>query len=156
MHSFFLVIWLTLCAAQDARERHIANVLTLGAGALALAYLLWTSSTWLGAEARQGGVAFLIALAFTLPGYWMGRLGAGDVKLMTALGLATDGMHVLGTFIGAGLSSVLWLIIAPKVWPYMSQSLREHLRYMEPKLSKKQPFAPFVLIGFLLTLAWIH
>ena len=48
MQSFVLLIWLTLCAAQDARQRHIANGLTLGAG---------------------------------------------------ALGLATDGMHVLGTFI---------------------------------------------------------
>ncbi|EJM76302.1 hypothetical protein PMI31_01163 [Pseudomonas sp. GM55] len=31
-----MVIWLALCAAQDARQRHIANGLTLGAGALIL------------------------------------------------------------------------------------------------------------------------
>ena len=53
MQSFVLLIWLTLCAAQDARERHIANRLTLGVGALALAYLLWSGTTWIGAPAEH-------------------------------------------------------------------------------------------------------
>lgn len=76
MQSFVLLTWLALCAAQDTREKHIANGLTLGGGLLALVYLLWTDTTWLGAEAAQGGWAFLLALAFTLPGYAMRRLGA--------------------------------------------------------------------------------
>ncbi|MNE51902.1 hypothetical protein D3C80_1465510 [compost metagenome] len=75
---------------------------------------------------------------------------------MAALGLATDGMHLLGTFIGAGLASVFWLLLAPRVWLHMSQGLRTHLFYMAPEMSKKQPFAPFVLVGMLLTLAWLH
>jgi prepilin peptidase CpaA len=55
MQSFVLLTWLALCAAQDTREKHIANGLTLGGGLLALVYLLWTDTTWLGAEAAQGG-----------------------------------------------------------------------------------------------------
>ncbi|MBV6826193.1 prepilin peptidase [Pseudomonas sp. PD9R] len=153
MQNFVLLIWLTLCAAQDARERRIANGLTLGAGALALAWLLWSGTTWLGASAEQGGWAVLLALAFTLPGYAMRRLGAGDVKLMAALGLATDGRHVLGVFIGAGLASVCWLLLAPRVWLHIGQGLRGHLRYLEPGMSKKQPFAPFLWVGLMLTLA---
>ncbi|UVM49802.1 prepilin peptidase [Pseudomonas sp. B21-015] len=156
MQNVVLLIWLALCAAQDVRERHIANGLTLGAGGLALAYLLWTGTTWLGADAVQGGWAFLLALAFTLPGYALRRLGAGDVKLMATLGLATDGMHLLGGFIGAGLASAFWLLLAPRLWLYMSQRLRDRLRYLGPGPSKKQPFAPFVLVGMLLTLAWMH
>ncbi|MDB5993217.1 MAG: prepilin peptidase [Pseudomonas sp.] len=156
MHSFFLLIWLTLCAVQDARERHIANGLTLGIGVFSLGYLCWTGTTWSGAEAEQGGWAFLLALLFTLPGYALRRLGAGDVKLMTALGLATDGQHLLGTFIGAGLASIVWLLLAPRVWLHMSQGLRDRLQYLEPGASNKQPFAPFVLTGFLLTFLWIH
>ncbi|MEO6680121.1 MAG: prepilin peptidase [Pseudomonas sp.] len=156
MQSLVVIIWLTLCAVQDARHRHIANVLTLGVGAAALVYLLWTGSTWLGAEATQGGWAFLLALVFTLPGYAMKRMGAGDVKLMTALGLATDGMHVLGAFIGAGVASVLWLLLAPKVWLHMNQRFRLGVRYLDPELSKNQPYAPFVLIGMACTLYWIH
>ncbi|EJM13706.1 Flp pilus assembly protein, protease CpaA [Pseudomonas sp. GM18] len=156
MQSLVLLIWLTLCAAQDARERHIANGLTVGAGVLALIYLLWTGTTWLGAEAVQGVWALLLALAFTLPGYAVRRMGAGDVKLMATLGLATDGTHLLGSFIGAGLASALWLLLAPRLWLHMGQRLRVRLRYLEPGMSKKQPFAPFVLVGVLLTLAWMH
>ncbi|KQN44986.1 peptidase A24 [Pseudomonas sp. Leaf48] len=154
MQSFVLLIWLALCAAQDARERHIANGLTLGVAALALAWLLWSGTTWLGAQAQEGGWALLLALGFTLPGYALRRLGGADVKLMAALGLATDGTHVLGTFIGAGLASVFWLLLAPRVWLHMSQGLRNHLFYMAPEMSKKLPFAPFVLAGLALTFAW--
>jgi len=156
MQSLVLLIWLSLCAAQDARQRRIANLLTLGVGALALVYLLYCGTTWMGAAAEQGGWACLVALAFTLPGYFMGRMGAGDVKLMIALGLATDGTSLLGIFIGAGVASLVWILLAPRLWLHMSQGVRQRLRYMAPSMSKKLPFAPFVLIGFLLALPWIH
>ncbi|WP_426206053.1 A24 family peptidase [Pseudomonas sp. TWP3-1] len=156
MHSLVLLLWLTLCAAQDARERHIGNSLTLGIGGLALIYLLVTGSTWLGANAGQAAWAVLLALALTLPGYALRRLGGGDVKLMTALALATDGQHLLGAFIGAALASAVWMLLVPKLWLHASQRLREHLRNFSPELSKKLPFAPFVLIGTLLTVLWIH
>lgn len=156
MHSFVLLIWLALCAAQDARQRHIGNALTLGVGGLAAAYLLLTGHTWIGADAAQGGWAVLLALVLTLPGYILKRFGAGDVKLMTALALATDGAHLLAAFIGAALTSALWMLLAPKLWLHMSQGLREHLRYMAPNVSKKLPFAPFVLSGIILTLLWFH
>ena len=156
MQSFVLLIWLAVCAAQDARHRRIANALTFGAGALALIYLLVTGTTWLGAEAQQGLWAGVIALVLTLPGYFMGRMGAGDVKLMTAMGLATNGLFILCAFIGAGVASLIWLLVAPRVWLHMSQRLREHLRYMAPEMSKKLPFAPFVLAGTILALLWFH
>ncbi len=156
MHSFVLLIWLTLCAAQDARQRHIGNGLTLGVGGLATVYLLTTGNTWLGAEAVQGAWAVLLALAFTLPGYALKRFGAGDVKLMTAFGVATDGAHLLGVFIGAALASAIWVLLGPRLWLHMSQRLRERLRYMEPEASKKLPFAPFALAGSMLTLLWFH
>ncbi|WP_347903818.1 prepilin peptidase [Pseudomonas purpurea] len=156
MHSLVLLIWLALCAAQDAQQRHIANALTLGGAALALVYLLWAGSTWLGASAAQGGWAFLLALAFTVPGYALGRLGAADVKLMATIGLASDTLTVLGCFVGAGVASLVWLVIGPKLWPSMSQGLRHRLRYLAPELSKNTPFAPFVWIGLLASLLWIH
>ncbi|RVD77857.1 A24 family peptidase [Pseudomonas koreensis] len=156
MQSLVLLIWLAVCATQDARQRRISNALTFGAGALALIHLSVTGTTWLGTDAQEGLWAGVIALALTLPGYFMGRMGAGDVKLMTALGLATNGLFILCTFIGAGVASLLWLLIAPRVWLHTSQGLREHLRYMEPGVSKKQPFAPFVLVGVLLSVPWIH
>ncbi len=75
MQSFVLLIWLAVCAVQDARKRRIANALTFGAGALALIYLLVTGTTWLGAEAQQGLWAGVIALVLTLPGTSWGAWG---------------------------------------------------------------------------------
>ncbi len=84
MHSLILLVWFTLCAAQDLRQREIANSLTLGGSALALFYLLWSGNTWLGATAEQGGWAFLLALLLTLPGYATARLGREQPALAVA------------------------------------------------------------------------
>lgn len=156
MQSFVLLIWLALCAAQDVQQRHIANVLTMGVGLLALVYLLTTGTTWLGEPAEQGGWALVLALLFTLPGYATGRMGAADVKLMATIGLATGPLYLLGCFIGAGLLGALWFLLAPQVWPHMAQGLRKRIPFLAPELSKKPPFAPFVFAGLALSLAWIH
>ncbi|QLG96335.1 prepilin peptidase [Pseudomonas yamanorum] len=156
MQGIVIFLWLLLCAVQDARQRQIANRLTLGVALLALIYLFWSGTTWLGASATQGLVAFALALLLTLPGYALGRLGAGDVKLLAALGLATDLPYVLWSLIGSAVASVAWLIVAPRLWPLMAQGLRERLQYLAPGASTKLPFAPFLLIGFGFAWFWIH
>ncbi len=57
-------------------------------------------------------------MAFALPGYLMGRMGAGS-ELMTALGLATDGIFILYR---RRIASVLWLLLAAKSQPHMGVS----------------------------------
>lgn len=156
IQGIVIFLWLLLCAVQDARQRQIANRLTLGVALLALIYLFWSGTTWLGASATQGLVAFALALLLTLPGYALGRLGAGDVKLLAALGLATDLPYVLWSLIGSAVASVAWLIVAPRLWPLMAQGLRERLQYLAPGASTKLPFAPFLLIGFGFAWFWIH
>ncbi|WP_248732305.1 prepilin peptidase [Pseudomonas sp. MWU13-2517] len=151
-----VLVWLGLCAVQDARQRLLANRLTLGAALLALIYLLCRGNTWLGSPAGQGLLAFALALLLTLPGYALGRLGAGDVKLLGALALASNAEYLLGAFIGATVASVLWLMLAPTVWPLMGQGLKNQLLYLAPHASKKLPFAPFLLVGFALAWCWIH
>ena len=156
IHAVVIFLWLFLCALQDARQRQIANRLTLGMALLALIYLLWSGSTWLGASLAQGLGAFAVALLLTLPGYALGRLGAGDVKLLAALALGTGPVYVLGSLIGSALASLLWLVIAPRLWPLMGQGLRDQLRHLAPGASNKLPFAPFLLTGFCISWFWIH
>ncbi|KPA92649.1 MULTISPECIES: A24 family peptidase [Pseudomonas] len=156
MHSLILLLWFTLCAAQDLRQREIANSLTLGGSALALFYLLWSGTTWLGASAEQGGWAFLLALLLTLPGYVTARLGAGDVKLLIALALASDSRYLLGTVIGAGVASLLWLWLGPRLWPLLGKPLKRMLHNLEPGTSDKQPFAPFLWVGLLCMTTSLH
>ncbi|KJK17945.1 prepilin peptidase [Pseudomonas sp. NPDC087612] len=156
MQSIVLLLWLALCSEQDLRERQIANTLTLGAAACALGYLFVTGHTWIGADASEGGLALAIVMLLTLPGYMLGRLGAGDVKLLGALALATDRMHLLGTFIGAGVAVVAWLLSRRWLWSLLSQKVKNRLKQLSEESSKKQPFAPFLLVGFLLAAVWIN
>ncbi len=139
--SVALLAWLALCAGQDLRERQISNLLTLGIAACALAWLLVTGRSWVGAQASDAGWALAIVLLLTLPGYMLGRFGAGDVKLLGALALATSQAHVLGTFIGAGVALLAWAL-ARRLW-----------RRGAGQAGDKQPFAPCVLVGFVLASA---
>ncbi|QDG58465.1 MULTISPECIES: prepilin peptidase [Pseudomonas] len=156
IQSLLLFVWLALCAVQDVRQRQIANRLTLGGLLLAWLYVLWSGTTWLGASAAEGGWAFGLALLLSLPGYALGRLGAADVKLLAALGVATNSDYLLGTFVGAGAASVAWLLLAPRAWPLMNQGVRNALQSLQPQASNKQPFAPFLFVGFALAWVWIH
>ncbi|WP_019408762.1 prepilin peptidase [Pseudomonas psychrophila] len=151
IHFLVVFMWLIACAVQDLIQRQIANSLTFGAAALALLYMLITGHTWLGASAGEGGWALLIALVLTLPGYALNKLGAGDVKLLIALALATDRQMLLGTFIGAGLGAGLWYWLAPKFRSLCNQRLSPHCNKSVMKTSKKLPFAPFLLFGFTVT-----
>jgi len=148
IHGVVIVLWLGLCALQDGRQRQISNGLTLGVALLALLYLAWMGTTWLGAPASEGGWAFAVALLLTLPGYALGRFGAGDVKLLAALALASTLDAVLWSLIGAALFLGGWGLI--------SQRLSARRLTPVTEASKKQPFAPFVLTGFALYWFWIH
>ncbi|WP_411381311.1 prepilin peptidase [Pseudomonas sp. MPB26] len=148
IHGLVILLWLGLCALQDMHQRQIANGLTLGVALLALIYLSWGDATWLGASADEGGWAFALALLLTLPGYALGRFGAGDVKLLAALALASSLDALLWSLIGAAVVQSGWVLTRQRL------SAREATPVSET--SKKQPFAPFVLTGFALYWVWIH
>ena len=148
IHGVVVMIWLGLCAIQDLRERQIANGLTLGVGLLALIYLLWVGVSWLGLPASDAGWAFGLVLLLTLPGYALGHFGAGDVKLLAALALASGVECLLATLVGAGLALGGWWLIV--------QGLRRDASKVAGAASIKQPFAPFVLTGFALCWLWLH
>ena len=72
-----------VAAICDVRNRRIPNLLTFGAAAIGL--IVATLSHGLsGAGMSAGG--WLLALCLWLPLYALGGMGAGDVKLMAAIG----------------------------------------------------------------------
>ncbi|NIF17890.1 A24 family peptidase [Pantoea sp. Cy-639] len=156
MQSIVLLMWLALCAEQDVRERQISNSLTLGVAAFALIWLFATGHSWIGADASDAGWALAIVMLLTLPGYMLGRFGAGDVKLMGTLALATSPQYVLGTFIGAGITVLAWLLGRRRLWTLLNPKLKKRLQKLAEEVGDKQPFAPYVLAGFLLTAVWIQ
>jgi prepilin peptidase CpaA len=84
MNTFHLLVAvLVLAALCDVLWRRIPNLLTLPAIAIGLAYHLWGGGL-AGLLFSLGGVA--LALVFWAPFYVMGGIGAGDVKLLAAVG----------------------------------------------------------------------
>jgi len=71
------VIWLTVCAIQDARTGEVSNWLTLpgmAAGIIYSAFIGWDRVAIVGA-----------ALAATLLLFFIGSMGGADVKVLTGL-----------------------------------------------------------------------
>ena len=74
--AFVAMIW-------DVRTRRIPNALTLGAAVAAIAFGAVSDGVWgLGMSAA----GWLVGAALFLPFFALGGMGAGDVKLLAALG----------------------------------------------------------------------
>ena len=78
-----LIIFLLVAVISDLADHRIPNVLTLGAALLGIFSHLYLGGTQ-GAAVALGG--FALGLTFLLPFYLLGGMGAGDVKMMGAVG----------------------------------------------------------------------
>ena len=137
LHTLVLLAWVALCAVQDARQRRISNALTFTGILFALMYVLWTARSWLDVAWPQVVLGCVWVLLLTLPGYWLRRFGAGDVKLMLLVALATGSQHVLLSFVIAGFSCGLWA----GGWVLFKG------RHVGEPTGGKWPFAPFIFVG---------
>lgn len=79
-----LITIAALACAIDLRERRIPNWLTFGAAAAGFAYQ-WATA---GSDGLfTGGAGLLVGIAIFFIPFALGGLGAGDVKLVAALGV---------------------------------------------------------------------
>jgi prepilin peptidase CpaA len=81
-HAAIAVAVALVGCAFDLHSRRIPNVLTLGA---AVAALIASALTGVGAV-ESSAAGWIVAAALWLPIYALGGMGAGDVKLMAAIG----------------------------------------------------------------------
>lgn len=147
MYSLALLAWLGLCAVQDVRNARVSNRLTLGGLTAVVLYLVLTGHTLLGASPGDAALAAALALLFGLPGYAVGRFGAGDVKLLLLVALAGTPALLLFGLIGAGIGLALWATLVPSVWPALGNSVQQALPRLAPNPSNTYPFAPFLLLA---------
>ena len=85
-----LVALTAIAALRDWQQRRIPNLLPLlliAGGSVALLLRAGGSDSLLSST-LQSGAGLGIAAAATLPGYWSGAMGAGDVKLLASIGWA--------------------------------------------------------------------
>jgi prepilin peptidase CpaA len=101
-----------VACAFDLRTGRIPNWLTLGAAVAALVVATWTDGL-----AGTGGSAlgWLVALLLWLPLYALGGMGAGDVKLIAAVGAwlgPSDVIHaaLYAAIAGGGLAVILAVV----------------------------------------------
>lgn len=109
--------WVLTIAVSDLTRRRIPNVLIFGALIASGVSFVFTAKSPLGASPVAAIIGVGLALFFTLPGYLMRRLGAGDVKLLLAIAALGGAMATLASFIVAALLAggfaMLWLTMGP-------------------------------------------
>lgn len=94
----------------DLRSRRIPNELTAAMAGIGLA-LAVTGTSGVSVGASLAGI--VLGLLLMLPGYALGATGAGDVKLMAAVGAIVGPLVVVNAFLFTAIAGgVLALIVA--------------------------------------------
>jgi len=107
-----LGLLLTVATITDLRERRIPNVLTLAGCIAGLA----VGAGLAGVDGfLDSGRGLLFAFALTLPFWLFGWLGAGDVKLISAVGAFVGGGLVLKVLLAIGVAGGL-LAVGALLW----------------------------------------
>jgi prepilin peptidase CpaA len=83
-------------AAIDVRTRRIPNVVSVGLAAVGLALAATGAS---GVSIGSSMAGFLVGLVVMAPGRLLGATGAGDVKLMAAVGAVVGIERILAAFV---------------------------------------------------------
>jgi len=105
-----LAVGLAAATAIDLRSRRIPNDLTAAMAGLGIG-LAATGTSGISVPASFGG--FFLGLLLMMPGYGFGATGAGDVKLMAAVGAIVGPSLVLTAFLFTSVAGgVLALIVA--------------------------------------------
>lgn len=110
--SAFVVLAAGVIAATviDLKTRRIPNALTAAMTAAGIALAVSGMS---GMPVKAAAIGFVIGLVLMLPGYALGATGAGDVKLMAAIGaIVGPGLVVVAFLCTALAGGVLAVIVA--------------------------------------------
>lgn len=92
----------------DVRDRRIPNVLTLPFWVIGIAvHGLLEGLPGL----KEAGLGWLILLAMTLPFWLLGWMGAGDVKLMAAVGALVGADQALAVLLAVVLTGLVMAVI---------------------------------------------
>jgi prepilin peptidase CpaA len=149
------VLILMAAAASDVMYYRIPNVLVL---ALAGAFVVWAifaHVAWLGHLS-----AALLCLAGGVVFYVLGQMGAGDVKLLTAVALwvGLSGLLALLVFVSLGGLIVLPLLLLARVLVVRAQTMNLwRAEWPIPRvLAKKQgvPYGVAIALGGIVTMAF--
>ena len=105
----------------DVRTRRIPNWLTFGGAAAGLLFHLFNG----GLTGAEGSVAgWAVGVALLLASYWLGGMGAGDVKLVGALGAWLGPFDTFWLAMFTGIAGGIAALIVSAWQGYLSTALR--------------------------------
>ncbi len=165
MEKIILVIVLLICLFTDVKSRKIFNIVTLPTIAIGIVYYIYTA----GVEGFLfSGKGFLVGIGLLLIPYMLGGMGAGDVKLMGAIGALMGTSFIFYSFIYTALiGGVIGLFIILKTNGFKNSIksfffnvifYRSNLGSMVLAEDKKSsitfPYGIAIVLGTLCTLVW--
>lgn len=157
-----ILAWSITCLVMDLRVRKLPNWLMLSGHIMATLVLIVTGQSLLGATPVAAIFAWLLALVLTLPAYMLKWLGAGDVKMLAAIGLLTGLNVMLASYAIAGVL-ILLVVIGSLMWsrtvPWLNLKLaRVHLQLpaIPPSGRQKIPFGALLAIGLMTALVMLQ
>lgn len=167
MHSYAwwpTIVVLGVATFTDLRSRRIPNWLVLPFLALGLALSGWFHG-WHGIGQSLGGAALGLFIYGVL--FWMGGMGAGDVKLAAAIGAWIGPSQLLIALVITGMAGgimvVCWAIVGGFLkdlflgasnlafgWKERG-GVRDPEMVLSNPLRRKMPYAPAIAIGTLIS-----
>ena len=119
--QFAVLLTAGLACLLDLRTRRIPNVLTFGAAGVGVLFHL-TTRGWEGGLASIGG--WLVGVAVLFAPFALGGMGAGDVKLLGALGAWLGPVGALWLALYTGIAGGVIAIVVAAMHGYLAQALR--------------------------------
>src|SRR6476619_6596132 len=109
-----------LACITDFRSRRIPNVLTFGASAAAIVFFGLTNG-WAGSLWSLAGWA--VGCGLFLPWFLLGGMGAGDVKLLAALGAWAGPGNAIGIALYGGIAGGIFAVVVSMYAGYLGEML---------------------------------
>lgn len=165
MHSIAwwpTLIVLAIATFTDLRARRIPNWLVVPFMAAGIVVSTWLQG-WHGLGQSFGGLGLGILLYGFL--FWMGGMGAGDVKLAAAIGAwigpsqlffalvvtaMAGGIMALGWAAFGGFLKDLFAGASNLTFGFGNAAVRQEMALANP-LKRKMPYAPAIAIGTLIS-----
>lgn len=114
-----IAIAFTACVT-DLRSRRIPNILTFGAAAAAMVFHV---SSGQSAGLLQSLEGWLVGAAIFFVPFALGGLGAGDVKLLAALGAWLGPVDALWIGLYTGIAGGIFALVVAGLSGYLGQAL---------------------------------
>ena len=93
---FVIAAGVGLGAFIDLRTRRVPNALTVPLAAVGIAA---AAAGLTGLSVKAAAIGLMLGMLFMMPGYLFGATGAGDVKLLAAVGAWLGPMHIGPAFL---------------------------------------------------------